>query len=349
VTHSPPLDRPFAGWMASPPQQPRPTAAAAAGAPPTSTPPSPDDLLIVGPGVLGAYLGLLWKAAHPGASVVAQTNTPARHAALASLGLSPRTGGQATAERYGRVAFAAPPSGSADYVGAVQGALALWDASAPGACFVFTGSAGVVGVDDGSAADEASPAVARGGSPRTDTLLAAEDAVLGAGGCVLRLAGLYHATRGAHAFFLKAPGGVVPGRAGGYTVNLLHYEDAARLAAAVLGGAGAPPEAAAAGSWKSRVFLGCDGAPLTFDAMVAAAAACPAACPGGVAPATPISFGGPAGGPSQGKRLTNPATRAALGGWQPKYASFEAFCAAGGKDAYNSDARLGGVEGAAHA
>ncbi len=65
---------------------------------------------------------------------------------------------------------------------------------------------------------------------RRRRLLAAESAVLGAGGCVVRLAGLYHARRGAHTFFLKA--GRVE-RWGGYTVNLLHYEDAALLTAAV--------------------------------------------------------------------------------------------------------------------
>ncbi len=51
-----------------------------------------------------------------------------------------------------------------------------------------------------------------------------------AGGNVLRLVGLYHKTRGAHTFFMKA-GDVA--RPGAYVVNLLHYEDAAGLAAAV--------------------------------------------------------------------------------------------------------------------
>jgi hypothetical protein len=37
------------------------------------------DLLIVGPGVLGAYAGKLWKEAFPDATVVAQTNTTASH------------------------------------------------------------------------------------------------------------------------------------------------------------------------------------------------------------------------------------------------------------------------------
>ena len=54
--------------------------------------------------------------------------------------------------------------------------------------------------------------------------------MLAAGGCVARLAGLYHARRGAHTFFLKAS---KVERWGGSTVNLLHYEDGALLVAAV--------------------------------------------------------------------------------------------------------------------
>lgn len=38
-----------------------------------------NDLLIVGPGVLGSYAGKLWKEMHPDASVVAQTNTADNH------------------------------------------------------------------------------------------------------------------------------------------------------------------------------------------------------------------------------------------------------------------------------
>lgn len=37
------------------------------------------DLLIVGPGVLGSYLGKLWKDAYPGARVVGLTNTTNSH------------------------------------------------------------------------------------------------------------------------------------------------------------------------------------------------------------------------------------------------------------------------------
>lgn len=43
------------------------------------------DLLIVGPGVLGSYLGAQWKGAHAGATVVAQTNTTNNHPRYAVL------------------------------------------------------------------------------------------------------------------------------------------------------------------------------------------------------------------------------------------------------------------------
>lgn len=41
--------------------------------------PSSHDLLVVGPGVLGSYLGKLWLDEHPGATVVGQTNSTTSH------------------------------------------------------------------------------------------------------------------------------------------------------------------------------------------------------------------------------------------------------------------------------
>jgi nucleoside-diphosphate-sugar epimerase len=59
-------------------------------------------------------------------------------------------------------------------------------------------------------------------------------------------------------------------RWGGYTVNLLHYEDAASLAVAALGAGPAS---------RGRAYIGADGAPVTFQARArAAAAARPPAC-----------------------------------------------------------------------
>jgi len=37
-----------------------------------------------------------------------------------------------------------------------------------------------------------------------------------------------------------------------------------------------------------------------------------------------------------GKRCNNDGTRAALGGWTPKYTSFASFMMSGGKDFYNT-------------
>jgi hypothetical protein len=64
--------------------------------------------------------------------------------------------------------------------------------------------------------------------------------------------------RGAHTFFLRQ--GEVA-RWEGYTVNLIHYEDAASLCLAALSGRGAP----AGQPYRGRTFLGCDGSPVTFE------------------------------------------------------------------------------------
>lgn len=63
--------------------------------------------------------------------------------------------------------------------------------------------------------------------------------------------------RGAHTFFLRQQ---EVARWGGYTVNLIHYEDAASLCLAVLQGRGSP-----CGPYRGQAFLGCDGSPVTFE------------------------------------------------------------------------------------
>ena len=52
---------------------------AAAASASSAKSPSSEDLLIVGPGVLGSLLGKLWLDDHPGATVVGQTNTTNSH------------------------------------------------------------------------------------------------------------------------------------------------------------------------------------------------------------------------------------------------------------------------------
>ena len=253
--------------------------------------------------------------------------------------------------------FAAPPSGSADFVAEIEKAISLWERDAPGACFVYTGSAAVYDVDDGSHCNEDSPLVKKGEQREDRQAARGRRRRARRRGLRPRLAGLYHAQRGAHTFFLRM--GTVD-RWGGYTVNLLHYEDAARLAEAVLSGAGltgsgddgggAPsrcsPSPSPPSSWRSRAFLGTDGAPITFQDMCDAAVAS-----GSYKTSTPVKFTAEEGAStSRGKLMSNAATREALGGqWQPKYSSFEAFVASGAVDVYGTDARLGGGVGAAHA
>ncbi|KAG2427367.1 hypothetical protein HXX76_012560 [Chlamydomonas incerta] len=280
------------------------------------------DLLVVGPGVLGSVLGRDWLGSVPGATATGLTNTDRSHERLRAMGLTPATRSTLPPnKKYSFVAFAAPPSGSEDYVADIKAALALWDGTGS---FVFTSSMSVCAVDDGGAAtDEHCPLVPIGAGASTDKLRGAEEAVLAAGGNVLRLVGLYHKFRGAHTFFIKQ--GTVA-RPGGYVVNLLHYEDAAALAAAILRGDGSGP-------FRSRAFLGTDGHPVTFADMVEYCFA------GGAFERVPVSFTGtfPDGGKTgRGKRVDNSGTSQALGGWKPKYESFQSFMAAGGADYYNT-------------
>ena len=63
-------------------------------------------------------------------------------------------------------------------------------------------------------------------------------------------------------------------RWGGYTVNLIHYEDAASLCLAALQGRGSEGGA----YYRARTFLGCDGAPVTFEARAVLRAGSGAGC-----------------------------------------------------------------------
>mmetsp|Transcript_36403 Transcript_36403/g.102832 ORF Transcript_36403/g.102832 Transcript_36403/m.102832 type:complete len:364 (-) Transcript_36403:68-1159(-) len=282
-----------------------------------------DDLLVIGPGVLGSYAGKLWLESHPGCKVAGQTNTETNHPQLRALGLEPCLKPVAgAAPKFSNVLFSAPPSGSEDYVGEVKQALERWNGEGG---FVFTSSGSVFAVDEGDA-NEDSPLVPVGLSEKADRLLLSEQAVLEAGGSVVRLVGLYHATRGAHTFFLKM--GEVK-RWGGYRVNLIHYEDAASIAVKVLTGS-------TDGPYRSKAFVGCDGSPISFQDMMDAVIATgkyEGSC----------TFTGEPG--AQGKNMSNEKSRQELQ-WEPKYSSFSAFMAAGATDFYSESSAV--TMGAAH-
>ncbi|GMH45424.1 hypothetical protein BSKO_13381 [Bryopsis sp. KO-2023] len=270
-----------------------------------------DPLLIVGPGVLGTYLGKLWL--DDGGEVIGQSNTVTNHGRLKNLGITPRTNEESSGS-FSYVAFCAPPSGSQDLTEDVKKALALWNGSG---CFLYTSSMGVYKTPESGLVSEHSELNPLGESERMDRMLKAEAAVLEAGGNVVRLAGLYHANRGAHSFFLKK--GTVD-RWGGYALSLLHYEDAASLAHAIL---------KAGEAHRGEVFLGHDSNPITMEDMMDVAISS-GVCPG------EVKFVGKEG-KDKGKKLDNRKTIEMLNNaWEPKYKSFSQFMEAGGKDWYTT-------------
>lgn len=158
---------------------------------------------------------------------------------------------------------------------------------------------------------ENSPVADAADNPRVARLVNAEAACIEAGGCVLRLAGLYNLQRGAHNFWLTS-GKPVAGSPSGI-VNLLHYEDAAASCFA----------AVAAGPWvcNGKVFLISDGKPPTRREICASALKA-SVYKGYEMPAFEMEDG-----PASGKVYDGSASNAALS-WSPKYASFDAFVTA---------------------
>ena len=85
--------------------------------------PSSNDLLVVGPGVLGRLVAAQWKEEHGGAArVVGETATTMNHESLKSLGCfdEVRTREDGSDSTFPYVLFAAPPSGSEDYAAEVE-------------------------------------------------------------------------------------------------------------------------------------------------------------------------------------------------------------------------------------
>lgn len=112
---------------------------------------------------------------------------------------------------------------------------------------------------------------------------------------------------------------------------MLHYEDAARLALAILRGDGS---SSGSSGYRGRIFVGTDGHPLTFNDMVDACFA------SGLFGSGSVKFTGTPETGGLGKVVMNESTREALGGWEPKYSSFKSFfLEQGGKDYYNSGAK----------
>ncbi|CAO2173701.1 unnamed protein product [Urochloa humidicola] len=258
-----------------------------------------NDLLIVGPGVLGRIVAEKWQKEHPGCKVYGQTASTNHHSELTDLGIIPSLKGSTISQKVPHVIFCAPPSGSDDYPEDVRVAASNWSGEGS---FLFTSSTALYDCSDNMMCNEDCPSVPIGRSPRTDVLLKVENVVLETGGCVLRLAGLYKIDRGAHVFWLrKGTLGTRPD----HIINQIHYEDAASLAIAIM-----------KKQLRSRVFLGCDNKPLSRQEIMDAV---------NRSGKFDTKFEGFTGtdGPL-GKRMENSKTRAEIG-WEPKYPCFTEF------------------------
>ncbi|XP_048136161.1 uncharacterized protein LOC115748517 [Rhodamnia argentea] len=258
-----------------------------------------NDLLIVGPGVLGRLVAERWREEHPGCQIYGQTVTPDHHDELVNIGIIPSLKGMKTAQRFPYVIFCAPPSRTPDYPGDVRLAALSWNGEGS---FLFTSSSAPYDCNNNGNCDEDSPVVPIGRSPRTDVLLKAEAVVMEIGGCVIRLAGLYKEDRGAHSYWLEK--GTVEVRPD-HILNLIHYEDAASLSVAIM-----------KKKLRSRIFLGCDNHPLSRQEVMDI-----------VEKSGKFSkkFQGFTGtNDPLGKKLNNLKTRAEIG-WEPKYPSFSQF------------------------
>jgi nucleoside-diphosphate-sugar epimerase len=149
-------------------------------------------------------------------------------------------------------------------------------------------------------------------SPRVARLVNAERASLAAGGCCLRLAGLYDLQRGAHNFWLTSGSKVIPSSPDGL-INLLHYEDAAAACLAAL--------RAGPGVCRSKTFLISDGHPMSRYAICQSALKAKVYQQQGLAMP---SFAGEEQPWALGKIYDGSVSNQMLH-WNPRYESFDAF------------------------
>uniref|UniRef100_A0ACD5Z307 Uncharacterized protein n=1 Tax=Avena sativa TaxID=4498 RepID=A0ACD5Z307_AVESA len=143
-----------------------------------------NDLLIVGPGVLGRLVAEKWLKEHPGCKVFGQTASTDHHSELTDIGIIPSLKGSTISQKAPYIIFCAPPSRSDDYAGDLRVAASNWSGEGS---FLFTSSTALYDCSDNRLCNEDCPSVPIGRGPRTDVLLRAENVVLEAGGCVLRL------------------------------------------------------------------------------------------------------------------------------------------------------------------
>jgi len=257
------------------------------------------DLLVVGSGRLGLMVARQWLQSHPTARITLKFRTEkaerSRELELEGFSVISQEGGEICSAPL--VVFCAPPTGNVHYARDIQSCVETnWSKTSPGSGLVFSSAGSVYSENCGGQVEEQS---ATQQTERSTPLLAGEQTVLGPGGCVLRLGGLYSQQTGPHNYWAK--GGEFPSKPRGI-INLLHYEDAARAVVKCL----EQPE-----KIRGEIFLVSDGAPITRQEIASAA---------GVA--GKVHFTG--ADDVDGKKYNTGKIRNTLG-WQPIYPSLAAF------------------------
>lgn len=163
---------------------------------------------------------------------------------------------------------------------------------------------------DKNTVTETSPLADPNDSPRIARAIQAEQNVRNAGGCCVRLAGLYNLQRGPHNFWLTSGKGVSGGPNG--LINMLHYDDAAGACLAALK---AGPEVV-----SGKDFLISDGNPISRRGI------CESALKNKIydAYAMPEFKGSDDPLLALGKVYDGSVSNRMLN-WKPKYESFDAF------------------------
>ena len=266
--------------------------------------------------MLGRRVAEQWREYQPGAAVYAVTRSKESAAEVEALGLKPLLSADIKAKpfmhmgAYANVVFCAPPSGNEDYAADVKAACELWNGAGG---LVFTSSSGIYAEGAGGDVTEDS---ALAETERAAKLLACEQHVRKADGCVLRLGGLYTVRRGPQAMFLQREElDMDPSN----MVNMVHYTDAASAVVEALKESVADA-AEEDQKVRGKVFNIADGEPLTREEICEAALASPV-YEGKKVPAFTQER------KDTGKRIVAARAKAALPGWTPKYTSFKAAMA----------------------
>ncbi|KAH7654967.1 NAD(P)-binding domain-containing protein [Dioscorea alata] len=110
-----------------------------------------NDLLIVGPGVLGRMVAEQWQQEHPGCRMYGQTMTADHHDELMKAGINPSLRGSKFTHKLPNIIFCAPPSLTPDYPGDVRLAASNWSGEG---CFLFTSSTALYDCSDNGICNE---------------------------------------------------------------------------------------------------------------------------------------------------------------------------------------------------